>query len=126
MVDGMLCGILYMEYESPEAAVKYAKRFGGCPRVYFWATMGNDAYILLAIPERERYWAEYIGEHPEPTFGGVKADLVFAEIVHTSGYGMRVPEEPGDVSPCGSHCVACPAYTSDSCVGCPATVHYKP
>ena len=120
-----LCGILHMEYDSQEDADRYARRFSGCPRVSLWATRGSDAYIILAVPGRERYWAEYIGDHPEQTFGGVKADLVFAERVHTPGLGMRVPKELGDVSPCGSHCATCPAYTSDSCVGCPATVHHK-
>lgn len=125
MADGTLYGVLYMEYDSPEAAERSARRYGGCPRVYFWATKGSNAYIILTLPEQERYWAEYIGEHPEQTFGGVKADLVFAEEVHTPGLGMRVPEEPSDVSPCGSHCATCLAYTGGSCVGCPATVHYR-
>jgi hypothetical protein len=69
VVKDVLYGIMYMEYGSPESAERGAQRYGGCPRVAFWATKGSDAYIVLRVGEDERFWAEYIGEHPENTFG---------------------------------------------------------
>lgn len=123
-MDGeTLYGVLYIEYGSPDSAVRSARKFGGCPHVAFWATKGSDAYIVLALDESKRFWAEYVAEHPEETFEGVRADLVFADEVHTHLPGVRIPTELGEVSPCGSDCATCPAY--DDCPGCPATVHYK-
>jgi len=121
----MLCGVLYMEYDSPEEAERYARRFAACPHVAFWATKEGRAYVLLVVPEEDRYWPEYIGEHPRETFGGVKADLVLADKVYYPNLEMRIPDEPGDISPCGSNCAECPAYLGSSCRGCPATVHFK-
>ncbi len=123
VVKDILHGILHMEYDSPESAERSARRYGGCPRVAFWATRGSDAYIILRVGDDERFWAEYIGEHPEKTFGGRKAELVFAENIHRPIPELREPEELGDVSPCGSRCATCPYYAT--CKGCPATIHYK-
>jgi hypothetical protein len=123
MADDTLYGVLYMEYDSPEAAEMSARRYGGCPHIAFWAAKGSRAYIVLAMDEAKRFWAEYVAEYPEETFGGVKADLVFADEVHTPLPGVMLPRELGEVSPCGSDCATCPAY--DNCPGCPATVHYK-
>jgi len=123
MADDTLYGVLYMEYDSPEAAERGARRYGVCPHVTFWATEGSKAYIVLAVDEAKRFWAEYIGEHPKETFGGVKADLVFVDEVYAPLPGMRIPDELLEISPCGSNCATCPAY--DTCPGCPATVHYK-
>lgn len=123
MADETLYGVLYMEYDSPNSAVRSANKFGGCPHVAFWATKGSSAYIVLTMDEAKGFWAEYIGEHPEVTFGGVRADLVFVDEIHAPLPGMRIPEEPGEISPCGHNCATCPAY--DDCPGCPATVHYK-
>lgn len=119
----MLCGILHMEYDSPEAAEKSVRKYWKCPCVTFWATKGSDAYIILVVPEAERYWAEYVAEHPRQTFGGGKAELVFADKVYRPELEMNIPDELGDVSPCGSNCATCPGYST--CTGCPATVHYK-
>ncbi|MCW3992149.1 MAG: hypothetical protein NWE79_05530 [Candidatus Bathyarchaeota archaeon] len=123
MADETLYGILYMEYDSPEAAEKSARRYGGCPHVAFWATKGSSAYIVLAVNENKKFWAEYVSEHPRETFGGVKADLVFPDKVYAPLPQRKPPGELLEISPCGSDCATCPAY--DNCPGCPATVHYK-
>jgi hypothetical protein len=123
IVKDVLYGILHMEYDSPESAERGARCYGGCPRVAFWATKGSDAYIVLRVRGDERFWAEYIGEHPENTFRGRRAELVFAEEIHRPIPESRMPEELGDVSPCGSRCATCPGYAT--CTGCPATIHYK-
>jgi hypothetical protein len=118
-----LYGLLYMEYDSPDSTVWSTGKYGGCPHVAFWATRGSSAYIVLAVDESKRFWAEYITEHPEETFGGIRADLVFVDKVHSPLPGVRIPRELGEISPCGSDCATCPAY--DNCPGCPATVHHK-
>jgi len=112
-----------LEYDSHDSAVSSARKFGGCPHVAFWATNGSHAYIILAIDESKRFWAEYVAEHPEKTFGGVKADLVFPDEVYTPLSQRKLPDELLEISPCGSNCATCPAY--ENCPGCPATVHYK-
>jgi hypothetical protein len=123
MADETLYGILYMEYDSPEAAEKGARRYGGCPHVALWATKGSSAYIVLVVNENKKFWAEYISEHPRVTFGGVKADLVFTDEVYAPLPKRKLPDELLEISPCGSNCATCTAY--DGCPGCPATVHYK-
>ena len=123
MCEKMLCGILCIEYGSSGEAERSVQRFGACPHVVFWAMKENTAYIILTVPEEKRFWVEYIGEHPEQTFGGRTAELVIADRVHTPVLKIRKPEVQGVVSPCDSNCAECPSYSH--CMGCPATVHYK-
>lgn len=120
----MLYGILHIMYPSREAAERSTERYKDCPHVFFWATEGHDAYVMLALEEEQRFWAEYIRDHPERTFGGTKAELVFAEKVYHLEPSMRIPDGLGDVSPCDSNCASCPSY-GNPCGGCPATVHYS-
>jgi len=89
--------------------------------VAFWAVDG-EARVVLHLPEEKRFWAEYIAEHLEKTFGGEVATLTFFDRIHHSPEPCH-PEELIDVSPCGSNCATCPAY--ESCPGCPATVHLR-
>lgn len=120
----MLCGILHLEYPSQGDAERRAEKYKDCPHVLFWATEGREAYVLLAVGEEKRFWAEYIRDYPENTFGGIKAELVFADRVHHPELSMRIHDELGDVSPCDSHCDKCSSY-GNPCRGCPATTHYR-
>jgi DNA-binding Lrp family transcriptional regulator len=38
---------------------------------------------------------------------------------------VKMTLEKRDISPCGFNCLECQYYTSERCLGCPATTHYK-
>lgn len=121
--DNMICGIIHIEYSPLEEAERSARKFEGCPHVMSWAIKGNMAYVQLVLPDGKRWWAEYIEEHPEQTFGGSRVELVFADNVLKPALKMLIPEVLDDISPCGASCSTCPVYSR--CMACPATVCYK-
>ena len=124
MPETLICGVLSLEFDSLEKAAKSAEKLRDCPHIWFWATKGSTAHIVLTVPEGKKWWAEYIADHPERTFGGNKADLIFQDRVHQPQMlEMRIPSELGERTPCGSHCPSCPSYIR--CIGCPATIPYK-
>ena len=82
---------------------------GQCPYVVFWAVDGAEARVILHLPEKKRFWAEYIAEHPEETFSGEAATLTFFDRIHRSPEPSH-PEEQSDVSPCGANCASCPIF----------------
>jgi Lrp/AsnC family leucine-responsive transcriptional regulator len=51
------------------------------------------------------------------------------DLIVTPTRPMIAPVKPQierkKISPCGADCSACSFYTSGSCLGCPASVHYK-
>ena len=115
-----LWALLQIRYASEKAADDSGRRYGACPHLAFWAVDGTEARVVLHLSEEKRFWAEYIAEHSEETFGGEVAALTFFDRVHRSPE-PRHSEELSDISPCGSNCATCPAY--ESCPGCSATVH---
>ncbi|UCD44192.1 MAG: hypothetical protein JSV27_08625 [Candidatus Bathyarchaeota archaeon] len=117
-----LWALLQIKYSSEKDADDSGRRYAPCPHVALWAVEGTEARVVLHLPEDKSFWAEYIAEHPEKTFGGEAAALTFFDRVHRSPE-PRQHKRLSDVSPCGSDCATCPAY--ESCPGCPATVHYK-
>lgn len=111
---------LWMRFGSPEEAEAAALRFKECPKVHFWGNDGAEAYIVLAVDEDDRFWSDYVGEHPETSFGGVETRLAYVDGLFKPE-DMRVSHEKraGDVAPCGSVCRTCPSY-GEPCPGCPA------
>ena len=57
------------------------------------------------------------------------AENVEFDLIVTPTRPMVVPVKPQSekkkISPCGADCSTCSFYTSEKCLGCPATVHYK-
>lgn len=124
MTETLIGGILDIEFDSKKEEARSAEKFSDCPHVLFWTTSGGNAHIVLVVPERKRFWAEHVTEHPEQTFWGKKGVLVFPDEIHQpSELKMRVPSELGDRTPCGTSCPTCPSY--QRCLGCPATIHYS-
>lgn len=111
---------LWMRFGSPDEAGAAARRFKGCPKVQFWGNHDAEAYIVLAVDEDERFWSDYVGEHPDTSFGGVEARLVyFDELFKPEEIRVSHEKRGGDVAPCGSVCRTCPSY-GDPCGGCPS------
>jgi Lrp/AsnC family leucine-responsive transcriptional regulator len=55
-------------------------------------------------------------------------DIAF-DLIVTPVRSMVVPVKPQaerkKITPCGADCSVCSFYTSDRCLGCPASVHYR-
>jgi len=108
-----------MRFASPEEAEKAATRYSGCPKVHFWGNRGEEAAIILKVPEGGLFWSDYMRDHPGETFGGVEASLAYLEEVYAPGpLEVGCEKVEGDVSPCGSVCRTCPSL--GRCGGCPA------
>jgi len=114
---------LWMRFSSRDKAEAAAHRFKDCPKVQLWGNHGAEAYIVLAVDGEERFWSDYVGEHPEMSFGGVEAKLAYVDDLFKPEE-MHVSHEKveGEVAPCGSVCRTCPSY-GDPCSGCPSLDH---
>jgi len=111
---------LWMRFSSPDEAEAAAHRFKECPKVQLWGNRGAEAYIVLTVEEDGRFWSDYVGEHPEKSFGGVEARLVyFDELFKPEEMRVGREKRAGEVAPCGSVCRTCPSY-GDPCGGCPS------
>lgn len=110
---------LWMRFGSPEEAEAAALRFKECPKVHFWGNIGAEAYIVLAVDDDGRFWSDYVGEHPETSFGGVKARLTYVECIKPTEIRVSHEKRDGEVAACGSRCRTCPTYGTP-CSGCPS------
>jgi len=110
---------LWMRFDSPEEAEVAALRFKECSKVHFWGNIGAEAYIVLAVDDDSRFWSDYVGKHPETSFGGVEARLTYVESIKPTEIRVSHEKTEGDDAPCGSVCRTCPSY-GEPCLGCPA------
>ncbi|MBD3206567.1 hypothetical protein GF319_09540 [Candidatus Bathyarchaeota archaeon] len=110
---------LWMRFKNEEEVKKAALKYKECPKIHFWGNKRDEAYIILKVPEDNKFWSDYIGDNPEMSFGGVEANLVYLD-------NLYIPKEieisyekiEGHLSPCGSICIDCPS--SKKCSGCPS------
>ena len=107
-----LIAVLFMQYETPEKATASAHRFRGCPKVHFWGNNGKDAYVILKVPDGQRFWSDFIGENPEKSFGGIEASLEYLDHLYSPMSFSREPSSKGERSPCYSLCPECLYYTN--------------
>lgn len=110
---------LWMRFKDEPDVKKAAFKYKECPKIHFWGNRREEAYIILKVPEDNKFWSDYIVDNPEMSFGGVEADLVYLD-------NIFIPKEikisshkiEGDLSPCGSICKDCPSR--EKCSGCPS------
>jgi hypothetical protein len=120
----MICALLFGEAKTEEKAKQIAESYKNCPYIHLMATKENQLFASFFLPEKQRWWIEYVEKKPKETFGLENAEVTFVEDVqYPTQLKMRLPEEPQKISPCGSDCYTCPAY--EKCLGCPATIFYK-
>ena len=59
----------------------------------------------------------------------LSAENIEFDLIVTPTRPMVVPIKPQaerkKITPCGADCSACNFYTSDKCLGCPTSIHYK-
>lgn len=124
MEEKLTCALLFGEAETIKKAEQIAESFKNCPYIHLMTTRDNQVFATFFLPEKQRWWIEYIEEKPRETFGLEKAKVTFADHVqHPKQLKMRLPKKLQAISPCGSNCGNCPAY--DKCLCCPATSFYK-
>jgi hypothetical protein len=112
---------LFMKFESHKKAKISADRFKLCPKVHFWANSGEAAYIILKVPNNQKFWSDFVVENPEKSFGGLEAQITYLdELVTPEKIEISYEKNMGDVTPCGSRCKTCP--TLGVCPGCPALI----
>jgi len=124
MEEKLICALLFGEAETGKKAEQIAESYENCPYIHLMATKGNQLFATFFLPEKQRWWIEYVEKKPRQTFGLEKAKVTFASNVqYPRQLKMRLPEKPQETSPCGSNCRTCPAY--NRCLCCPATTFYK-
>jgi len=124
MEKKLICAIFFGEAETRKKAEQIAESYQKCPYIHLMATKEKQLFATFFLPEKQRWWIEYVEKKPHETFGLEKAKVIFADFVqYPEKLEMRVPEKPLKISPCGGCCAACPAY--EKCLGCPATTFYK-
>jgi len=110
--------------KSIEKANKIAESYQNCPYVTFMAAVENQVHIIYFLPQKQRWWVEYIESKPQDTLGLEKVKLIFLQkLFYPPKMKMRLSKKKASISPCNSDCSKCPAYTR--CLGCPSTIHYK-
>ena len=116
-----LLAALFMHFESKMKARVSAERFKDCPKVHFWANKEEDAYIILKVPEDQKFWSDFVGENPEKSFGGTGAKMTYLDqLFSPESIEISYEKIDGDTAPCGSMCMTCP--TRGVCPGCPSLI----
>ncbi|MFW9915391.1 MAG: hypothetical protein ACFFGZ_07235 [Candidatus Thorarchaeota archaeon] len=123
----MLIGALLIgNAESEQKAKQTANKYRNCPFVSLMALKGSQVFMTLFIPEEHDWWVDYIAQNPELSLKLQDVQVTyFDDVRYPEPLTMHLPEEALKITPCGSNCENCPAYESESCPGCPATVFYK-
>jgi hypothetical protein len=109
---------LHMRFKTENDAINAAERYRRCPKVHFWGNKGQEAYIILKVPDGNRFWSDFIAKNPELSFGGTSAELVYLDRIVSEGIEVSYGKIEGDTAPCGSRCRTCPSY--GKCSGCPS------
>lgn len=124
MEEKLICALLAGKAETEKKVRHIARSYENCPYIKLMATKENILFATFFLPEKQRWWIEYIEKKPRKTFGLKEAKVTIVDVVqYPKQLKMRLPKKPQKISPCGSNCAICPAY--EKCLGCPATVFYK-
>jgi len=124
MEEKLICALLNGEAKDKEKAKHIAESYKNCPYINFMATKENLFFATFFLPEKQRWWIEYIEEKPKETFGLEKAKVIIVnDVEYPKRLKMRLSKKPRTISPCGTNCKTCPSY--EKCLCCPATIFYK-
>jgi hypothetical protein len=122
--DRLTCALLSAEAENEKKVKQIAESYKDCPYINLMATKENQLFATFFLPERQKWWIEYVEKKPKETFGLKKARVTLVhDIQYPKQLRMRLPNKPQKISPCGANCEPCPAY--EKCLGCPATIFYR-
>jgi len=57
--------LLFGEGKTETETNQIAKSYKNCPYVYFMATKGREIYSIYFLPEKQKWWIEYIEKNPQ-------------------------------------------------------------
>ena len=124
MGEKLICVLLFGEGENEDKTNQIADNYKDCPYVNFMATKGREIYSIYFLPEKQKWWIEFIEKNPQKTLGLNKAQLFFIEnLQYPKRMKLHLPKNLLEISPCGANCENCPS--SEKCTCCPATAYYK-
>lgn len=124
MPGRMLVGVLMGEASTPGRARFIAEQYRPCPYCVLLANLECALIGIFSLPEEQRWWLEWVADHPHETLGLRRAEVFFTTRVMVSGPWAR-----GEIcaqlerAPCGAECRTCPLYRGP-CGGCPATAFH--
>jgi hypothetical protein len=125
-MEKLIPAILEGEAKSVEITNKIAKSYQNCPYVAFMATVKNQVHIVYFLPEKQRWWVEYIEKKPQNTLGLEKVKLIFPQKLYfPKKMKMRLLKNKAELAPCNADCSKDPVYITGQCLGCPSTIYYK-
>lgn len=112
MEERLVCALLFGEAKTRKKVEHIAKSYyKNCPYTQFVATRENRLFATFVLPERHRWWVEYLEENPKETIGLEKAEVTIVDNVYCpEQLKMRLPEKPQKISPCESNCKNCPLW----------------
>ena len=124
MEEKLICALLFGEAETESKAKHIARSYQNCPYINLMATKENQLFAAFFLPEKQRWWIEYVEKKPRETFGLEKAKVTIVDDTqYPTKLKMQRPKKPQEISPCGANCGTCPA--NEKCLCCPATIFYK-
>lgn len=123
--------VVLIEMEKKEDMQRLLKRFKNCPRiVYIFTTIGGYNIIALVVAEnKDTLESISIEECSIRSEKGIRRSEFYpVRDVHYSSFlpiREHLTHKDLTAAPCGVDCTLCERYTSEKCVGCPSTKHYR-
>ncbi len=119
----MTAYLLIGEAPAPEIAARVADQYKNCPYVHFIAAFGTMLVGVFYFPPDREWWIKLVADEPTLTLGLHRAAVYKTDHpAYPGSYSLRIPEQKGDVAPCGSKCIDCERFST--CSHCPATRYY--
>ncbi len=120
-----VCGIVNIQTNTMENAVKLADIFARCPRTIFVATTtGKYNLNIVLVAEKHSVLSATIENSIRPLRDIKNMEISIGE---SPFYPEFIEFKTGELetAPCGKKCPDCYMY-GNGCYGCPATIHFKP
>ncbi len=119
----MTAYLLIGEAPGGSVAARVAEQYKDCPYVHFIAAFGEMLVGVFYFPPEREWWIKLVAEEPLLTLGLRRAAVYQTDHpAHPTDYTLRLPEEKGEIAPCGSKCINCERFSV--CSHCPATRYF--
>jgi hypothetical protein len=120
-----ILGVMVAKMPTAEKAVENAESMKNCPRLLACGIHSNVFLGVFIAPRNMEWWFALPEERPD-LLGADKVSITIADqITYPEKFQLRLPDELGEISPCGTNCAKCPQMEEVGCKGCPATIHYS-
>ncbi len=126
----IITAIISMEMESAKALERLLERFKDCPRIikFFVTTGGYNLFALIYAEDYHSLESVSLEKCSLRSQEGVRRFEIYPiQEIHYDGYLdiKVVSNKDREYAPCGVFCGDCKRYTTNRCLGCPATKYYR-